>query len=150
MENETPVRIVKIASCETVSGKSKLTYQIGCTADGEIQLRIYANTAAGFFSKEWLPLKMIEEALVKGGPAFTSYALLPLFRGKSQNNTAFLLAVLLHEKLIGPSPDKKRGYTKVDAGRFLAEIKALIESDTSLKEDDKPAKAKAGKSPREF
>jgi len=141
MKDVTPMRILKIASCQTVSGKSTLTYHVGCFPDGDIHVRIYSNTAAGFFSKEWLSLTTIEAALVKGGAAFTSFALQPLFKGKSQNNTAFLLAVLLSEKLIGAVPDKKRAYTKIDAGRFLANIKALIDSDTSLKEDDKPAKA---------
>ena len=51
------IRILKIGSCESVSRKSTLTYHVGCMADGEIHLRIYANTAAGFFSQEWLPLK---------------------------------------------------------------------------------------------
>ena len=98
MKTVTPdIRILKIGSCESVSRKSTLTYHIGCTVDGEIHLRIYANTAAGFFSQEWLPLTSINQVLTKAGGHFTSFALQPLFRGKSQNNPAFLLAVLLRE-----------------------------------------------------
>ena len=98
MKTVTPdIRILKIGSCESVSRKSTLTYHIGCMADGEIHLRIYANTAAGFFSQEWLPLTSIDQVLIKAGGHFTSFALQPLFRGKSQNNPAFLLAVLLRE-----------------------------------------------------
>ena len=95
------IRILKIGSCESVSRKSTLTYHVGCTADGEIHLRIYANTAAGFFSQEWLPLTSINQVLTKAGGHFTSFALQSLFRGKSQNNTAFLLAVLQSEGLVG-------------------------------------------------
>ena len=141
MKTVTPdIRILKIGSCESVSRKSTLTYHVGCTADGEIHLRIYANTAAGFFSQEWLPLTSINQVLTKAGGHFTSFALQSLFRGKSQNNTAFLLAVLQREGLVGRAIDKKRCYDKLDAGPFIAEIKALIGSNTSLNADDKPAK----------
>lgn len=34
------IRILKKANCPTLSGKSKLTYHIGCTADSEIYLSI--------------------------------------------------------------------------------------------------------------
>ena len=134
------IRILKIGSCESVSRKSTLTYHVGCRADGEIHLRIYANTAAGFFSQEWLPLTSINQVLTRAGGHFTSFALQSLFRGKSQNNTAFLLAVLQREGLVGRAIDKKRCYDKLDAGPFIAEIKALIDSNTSLNVDDKPAK----------
>jgi hypothetical protein len=103
-----------------------LTYHVGCTADGEIYLRIYANTAAGFFSQEWLPLTSINQVLSKAGGHFTSFALQSLFRGKSQNNPAFLLAVLQREGLVGRATDKKRCYDKLDAGPFIAEIKAYL------------------------
>jgi hypothetical protein len=134
------IRILKIGSCESVSRKSTLTYHVGCRADGEIHLRIYANTAAGFFSQEWLPLKEINQVLSMAGGHFTSFALQSLFRGKSQNNTAFLLAVLQSEGLVARAIDKKRCYDKLDAGPFIAEIKALIGSNTSLNANDKPSK----------
>ena len=137
----TDIRILKIASCPSVSGKSTLTYHIiGCTPDGEIQLRVYANTAAGFFSNEYLPLTAVDKALNKSGSHFTSFALQPLFRGKSQNYTDFLLAVLLKEGLVAIATDKKRCYGESDAGRFNTEIKALIDSKVALNDDDKPAK----------
>ena len=146
MKNVTPesdIRILKAGSCLSVSGKSTLTYHIGCTSESDIQFRIYANTAAGFFSQEWLPLKAIDDVLTKAGGNFTSFALQPLFRGKSQNNPAFLLAVLQREGLVARATDKKRCYGKLDAGGFIAEIKALIDSNTSLNADGKlpkPAK----------
>lgn len=127
--------ILKVAECSSVSGKSTLTYHVGCTEAGEMLLRIHANTAAGFFSQEWLSLDAIEEALAKGGSHFTSMALQPLFKGKSQNNAAFLLAILLQEGLVGLAEGKQRCYQKLDASGFKASVKALV--------DAKPAKAKA-------
>ena len=46
------MRILKIASCSTNSGKTTLTYHIGCTTDKNIQLRVVANTGGGLFSPE--------------------------------------------------------------------------------------------------
>jgi hypothetical protein len=54
-----------------------------------------------------VPLKALEEALSKGGGEFTSLMLQSLFRGKSMNNPAFLLVVLLSEGLVGPAPGQK-------------------------------------------
>ena len=127
---ESDIRILKIASCLSVSGKSTLTYHVGCSAEADIQFRVYANTGAGFFSKEWLSLNTILEAIEKGG---TSFALTSLFRGKSQNNTAFLLAVLLEEGLIKPSNDRRGGYECIDPSGFMERLKPLIDSKTSQK-----------------
>jgi hypothetical protein len=138
---ETDIRILKIASCPSVTKKSTLTYQIGCTPEGAIQLRIYANSAAGFFSQEWVPWPAIDETLSQGGGEFTSLVLQPLFKGKSMNNPAFLLAVLLSEGLVGPAPGKQRCHQQLNPDRFLSEIKALIDSKVALKAEDKPAKA---------
>jgi hypothetical protein len=79
---EANVRILKIHSCPSVSGKSTLTYHIGCTEEGDIQFRIHANTNAGFFSNEWLPLSTLQGALAKSTGPFTSVVLAPLFRGE--------------------------------------------------------------------
>ena len=107
--SESIVRILKVGSWHSLSGKSTLTYHIGCTAESDIQFRVYANTGAGFFSKEWLSLNTIQQAFAKGGKSFTSYVLTPLFRGKSQNTPAFLMAALLEEGLIKPSKDRRGG-----------------------------------------
>ena len=136
---ESTIRILKTGSCQTVSGKSTLTYQIGCNDGGDILMRIYANTAAGFVNPEWVLFKSIDDALSQAGSHFTSIVLLPLFQGKSQNNPAFLLAVLLREGLVAMAADKKRCYEKLDAGRYIAEINALIDSKLSLNADEKPA-----------
>ncbi|MGJ0484805.1 MAG: hypothetical protein ACR65R_09755 [Methylomicrobium sp.] len=138
---ELNIRILKIASCPSITKKSTLTYQIGCTPEGAIHLRVYANSAAGFFSQEWVPWQAIDEALSQGGGEFTSLVLQPMFRGKSMNNPAFLLAVLLSEGLVGPAPGKQRCHQKLNPDRFLAEIKALIDSKVTLNARDKPAKA---------
>jgi hypothetical protein len=79
----------------------------------------------------------LKRALSKGGGEFTSLVLQSLFRGKSMNNPAFLLAVLLSEGLVGPAPGQKRCHHRVNPDRFLAETKALIDSKVTLNTEDK-------------
>jgi hypothetical protein len=87
-----------------------------------------------------VPLKAIEEALSKGGGEFTSRVLQSLFRGKSMNNPAFLLAVLLSEGLVGPAPGQNRCHQRENPDRFLAETKVLIDSKVTLNAEDKTGK----------
>lgn len=42
------MRIIKIASCPTCSGKVNLTYHLGCTKDNQVQIRIVENSGGGF------------------------------------------------------------------------------------------------------
>ena len=48
------MRVLKTTTCKTLSGKSTLTYQLGCTPDSAIHLRITKNSGGGFFSDEWI------------------------------------------------------------------------------------------------
>jgi hypothetical protein len=140
--DDAAIRILKIAHCPSVSGKSTLTYHIGCTAACEICLRIYANTAAGMFSQEWVSWHAIEEALSRHVTGFTSAAFRSLIQGKSQNNAGFLLAVLLQEQLVIKEGDQKRSYTCLDSTAFLDQINRLLASNVSLQADDNPSNTK--------
>jgi len=98
------INIVKVDSCPSLTGKSTLTYHIGCNAD-EIQIRVHANTGGGYFSKEWIAFSVIQETLAKQTKPFSSMLLKPLFNGKSSNTPAFLLAAffcLEGEKIAQP------------------------------------------------
>ena len=132
------IRILKIGHCPSVSGKSTLTYHIGCNDDGDIHIRIHANSAAGMFSQEWVAWTAIEDTLKRHVTGFTSAAFRSLIQGKSQNNAGFLLAVLLQEQLVIKEGDQKRSYTCLDSGAFLNQINRLLASDVSLQVDDNP------------
>ena len=134
------IRVLKIASCPSLSGKSTLTYELGCTSDSEIQIRIKANSGGGFFSQEWISLKSIEQVLEKtaAGTPLTTHALLPLFAGKSVNTAGFLLAVLKAVGLVRALEDKRRCFETVDSALFVGEVNALIDSCVDLKADDQP------------
>ena len=145
MKKETSTEIIhtiKTGNCSSRSGKSKLTYLIGADSASEIHFRINGNTGNGFFNNDWIPLETILELLGKSGGAFTSYALHPLLKGKSNNTPAFLIASLLEEGIIHRSVSEKRCYELSDVSVFMAKIKPLMESKTVIKEDSKPLKKK--------
>ena len=141
------VRVLKIASCPSLSGKSTLTYELGCTTDSEIQLRISANTGGGFFSQEWISLKSIEQILEKTakGTPITTCALRGLFAGKSVNTAGFILSVLNHVDLVQPLKDKRRCFETIDPGLFVSEITALIDSPVDLTTDKQEQPSAPGK-----
>ena len=141
-EIESTILILKTGNCPSRSGKSKLTYLIGADADSEIHFRIHGNTGNGFFNNDWIRLKTILELLTKAGGAFTSYALHPLLKGKSNNTPAFLIASLLEEGIIHRSVSEKRCYELSDVSVFMAKIKPLMESTTVIEKESKPSKKK--------
>ena len=138
----TSMRILKVASCPTSSGKATLTYHIGCTTDKDIQFRVVANTGGGLFSPEWVSLSAIQPAFEQAPFPLTSYPLIKLYQGKSTNTPAFLMAALKHEGLVRNLEGKIRGYEILDSKAFMTEMNALIASNTDLKVANIPANYK--------
>lgn len=136
------VRILKTATCPSLSGKSKLTYNIGCNTAGEIGFCIVLNSGGGLFNKEWIPQSSIQpllDKIPKGNPVRSS-TFLPIFQGKSVNTAGFLTALLLQEKLLQPLADKPRCYELLDPEPFVAAVNALL-----VLPEGKPVRSKAQK-----
>ena len=120
-EDNPDMKVLKTSSCKTLSGKSTLTYQLGCTSDSAIHLRISKYSGGGFFSDEWVKYEDIQAVLKersKDSPIM-SHFISPLLQGKSSNTSGFIMAVLSHLKLIRPLPKKKRLHELLDAKTFL-------------------------------
>lgn len=131
------IRVLKIATCPSLSGRSTLTYHLGVSPDSDIKLRVFANSGGGFFSREWLSMKEINQIMEKRTAAnpVVSSSFGGLFAGKSVNTTGFILAVLKHIGLVKPISGKPRCYEADDPGVFMAELKALIDSSVDLNTD---------------
>ncbi|MFI3222524.1 MAG: hypothetical protein QX191_05750 [Methylococcaceae bacterium] len=141
-DKSSTIRTIKTGNCSSSSGKSKLTYLIGCGLESDIHFRIHSNTGNGFFNNDWMPLKTILELLGKAGSTFTSFSLNPLLKGRSNNTPAFLVASLLEEGIVHRSLSQKRCYELSDVTVFMSKIKASIESNSDIKEDIKTSKKK--------
>lgn len=134
ISNSTPaMRIIKVASCLTCTGKATLTYHIGSVADNEIHFRVHINTGGGLFSAEWVSLNAIKSALDNATQPITSFTLSKIFKGKSTNTPGFLMAVLMSEGLVRNLEGKIRGYEQIDSAAFMSEVNALITSDVDIK-----------------
>jgi hypothetical protein len=136
METDEEIRVLKMGVCPSLSGRSDLTYEIGCNSDKAIFIRLKGNTGSGMFSKAWVPLTQIALSLSADDKPITSSTIRSLYTG-SANSVGFLLAVLKDLGLIKNIDENSRGYTRTDPKKFTAEMHALIE---------KEAKPQVGKS----
>lgn len=143
---KAPMRILKIATCPSLSGRSELTYHVASNAEGEIHFRVVANSGSGQFNSDWIALSMIEQLLSEhpASKPITSGTLRSLFRGKSSNSPAFLFAALKAESIVLPGADKDGGYLIGDMEAFKQAMTELIASESSIADTpaDKPAKKK--------
>jgi len=135
---DSSVRILKAGNCPSLSGKSTLTYHIGCNAESGILLRVVDNTGGGFFSKEWISLNTIFQAFDRKAvdKPIISLLLYPLFQGKSLNTPAFLLAVLRQEGLVIPLEDHPKHYERLPSDAFNSQMQQLIQAKVDLKTDE--------------
>jgi hypothetical protein len=139
MSNEQEMRILKTGECDSLSGKSTLTYRIGCKDDNEVSIALTGNSGAGIFNSDWIVLEEIH-SLLANQEKVTSGSLHGLFEGRSSNSAGFFVAVLLKEGLVKISPGN-RHYDLVGQAEYKKVVQALIETAP----DEKPDKKKAGK-----
>lgn len=119
------IKIIKTASCESLSGRSTITYGIGCKDDKSIYIRLTENTGSGMFSKIWVSLAEITLLLSADDKPITSTTIRPLYSG-SVNSAGFLLSVLREIGLIRNIDENSRGYVRTDPQNFTAEIETLL------------------------
>jgi hypothetical protein len=126
-ETVPDVRILKATQCPSLSGKSKLRFELGCGLDNELLIRICGNSGTGYFNDDWVPWSRLGAVLDRhGDKPITSFTLAPLFKGRSANSAGFLLAALKHEGLVQNIEGNQRCYERLDGARFIAQVKALM------------------------
>lgn len=117
-----PKQIIKTSSCRALSGNGEIGYEFSLDNKKTLHIRITSNTGGGYFTGEHVALTEIESELFsQPDPSrLTSGALQPLFRGKSVNTPAFLMAALRNEGFVKPIGELKRFHQCVDAKSFKA------------------------------
>ena len=124
---DTDKQTVKKSSCRALSGNGEIGYELNLDNKKSLHIRITSNSGGGFFSDESIAMTGIEHILLsQPDPSrLTSVALQPLFRGKSVNTPAFLMAALRNEGFVKPIGELKRFHQCIDAKSFKALIKKL-------------------------
>ena len=135
------IKVIKVATCPSLSNRSTLTYHIGCK-DTEVYIRIFENSEGGLFCKNWVSMDLIE---LSTETPITSRSLQGLFKGKSANSPGFLMAVLKKEGLIKSPVGKSRNYMCTDPAPFKAAIQRLMESEVVLEDAPVPTPKKGKK-----
>lgn len=138
-------RILKVNTCSSLSGRTSITYHVGCAGAQDVCFRIWATSGKGVFSKEWVWASDIQKVLSQH-EHIAAPSLLPIFTvGRSVNTAGYLLAVLREEGLAALSPDMPHKYVRVQSGAFVAEVAALIKKGINLDPDEAAAHASSGK-----
>jgi hypothetical protein len=136
------IRVLKVGECPSLSGRSTLTYHVGCKNDKSVYVRLYESTGKGNFNKDWIPLAKVEPLLTSKEKPITSGTLRALFKGKSVNSAGFLLAVLMAEGLIKVSEDGQQRYEHSDTVEFRNSIHTLLETSSPSSNEGKAQKGK--------
>ena len=127
-ESPPEIRVLKTATCPSLSGKSKLTFNIGCNPAGEIQFQVTGNDGGGYWNDDWVAQSSIQavlDRLPKGSP-ITSATFRSIYPSKSTNSPGFLAAVLRDIGLLQPCKDKPRCYELGSPNEFISEVNALL------------------------
>jgi hypothetical protein len=105
-----PYLLLKSATAKKLGKQAEggIHYQI--LADLERQglyITITGNDGGGYFSREVVPLRNVEDCVAKceSGTPFPSKLFQPAFTGRSTNNPSFLAAVLRAEALLALAPE---------------------------------------------
>lgn len=146
MEVISSIKVIKVGSCSSLSGKATLSYQLGCNATSEIFLRISANSGGGWYSQEWVSVEVMLDAIRKARQPLTSHALQGLFKGKSVNTPAFLFAALKSEALVSDDPDNPRTYISMPTSPFTENMQQLIAAGVDLRVNTDAVSKRMGKS----
>jgi hypothetical protein len=142
-KDEPEFRALKTATTKSITGRSTITYQIGCSPNDNAHIRISKNSGNGFFNNSWYSIDAILKALAKGrkGDPLTSYLLDPLIKG-SANTAPFVMAALTQEKLLRVLKGKKRGHEFLDPEGFDARMNKLVSSGVKPKASTKKSPVK--------
>ena len=97
--------------------KGYIHYRVLSDQDKNLYFNITGNDDLGYYSKEVIPFEMIEHVVkdIEPNVGISSSAFKKAFVGQSNNNAAFLSAILRNEKLLSPMTDAVRKHT-VEAG----------------------------------
>ena len=138
---ESAIQVVESGSCPTLTGKSTLGYDVGRDPSDALHLRIRSNSGNGRFSKDFLPLQALMDALGKAQSPITSGTFRAVCRRVSANQGGFLLAVFAHKGLVQRLPNKLRGFAL--GPTFQAGATQLTKPAASARSSSKPKKEKA-------
>ena len=150
-ELDDTMRVLSTGTCDTLSGSSRLTYHIGSCRTARSTCVCTATPAAASSSGVDLAAGHpdgTEEA--SGREAHHVHPVNASFRGRSANTPGFMLAVLLHEKVVRSMQGKLRRHQLADPSVFTDKVQKLMAAagaNVKGKAAQKPARSTTRKKP---
>lgn len=132
-----PIEVIYTGNCESLSGRSALTFSVGRhTDDGTLHLSITGNTGAGMWCRDWASASDIQD-VVLGEGELTAKSFHQIHAGRSINTGGFILAALRELGLIQVNSENTRLHEHIPATTFEKVVSAHMAQ-------AKAAKAEAG------
>ena len=125
--------------CESLSGRSTLTYAIGRHEEGTLHLRIVRNSGGGMACTEWTSARAVD-AVVLDQSELTSSAFGVLHPGKSINTGGFVLAVLKDLGLVAMSGENRRFHVHLQGRTCEGVLQARMQAMELAPEATEPAR----------
>ena len=123
-EVNDPFEVVYTGTCESLSGRSELTFVIGRHAgDGTLSLAIATNSGGGMFCRDWVSASAIQD-VVLGEEGLTAKSFHVLTPGKSINTGGFLASALRELGLIRANEENTRLHEHVPGTTFEKVVSA--------------------------
>jgi IstB-like ATP binding protein len=140
------VKVIKTATCPSSSGRSELTYQLGCDLNQLLYIKLEANSNNGYFNAEWTSMNHILFMLSEAREPFSTHPLIKVFEGKSVNTPHFLAAALLAEGFLIRDARNSRYFRLGDVDGFMERAQALIQEAMVIKPTSEPESKPESKS----
>lgn len=129
-----PIEVIYTGTCESLSGRSDLTFAVGRHAeDGTLHLAITGNSGGGMFCKDWVSASAIQD-VVLGEEGLTARSFQVLTPGKSINTSGFLASSLRELGLIRANEENSRLHEHVPGTTFEKVVSAHIAAAKEVKQ----------------
>ena len=121
-----PIEVICTGTCESLSGRSDLTFAIGRhTEDQTLHLAITGNSGGGMWCKDFCSASDIQD-IVLGEGNLVARSFHPLHAGRSINTGGFILAALKELGLIRTNEENTRLHEHAPGTTFEKVISAYM------------------------
>ena len=142
-----PIEAICTGTCESLSGRSDLTFAIGRhTEDGTLHLAITGNSGGGMWCKDWCSASAVQDAVL-GESGLTAKSFHPLHAGRSINTGGFILAALRELGLIRANEENTRVHEHVPGTTFEKVVSGYLAQAKGVKQEAGGRKTQRPKSP---
>jgi hypothetical protein len=132
-----PIEVIYVGECESLSGRSMLTFEIGKnTEDGAQHIRVSGNSNGGMFSKQWISTSDLQDIII-GNEEITAKSIQPLYGNTSINSAGFCLASLRQIGLVEINPLNTRFHRHISRAIFVKLVQDHMAAE-SKEQEPKP------------